>query len=520
MKYFVIFLLISVGTIIILPVHAQCAHDFDASDKSCDDLELLVEKYAQIAEENTDAQDKMAQLQIKLNNEMQKQNPDQNTMQILQTAILEQEQILLKTGKELSEIQKLVTQKTQMDPGLRGKLDAARDILHESQDIIPWTGLGVSNTEQAVSISIDAENPEEYRSIIEKLVGKDIPVVIKKGGNPFLSGKLLPPLKQVQSGVPVGDIQCNDDLILIQKYNGSPACVALETVEKLIQRNWAISNNDDLLFEIITPESHLAAFYAQPQITSVILKQDSTIRTHLFSYVKEPDGWDMVFDRIFDEVPKNFKIGIIENTPKNINEFVTLGKENIPSGIASELLREGGYFVVYLTSSKSLEPEKYDLSVVSVDKTGKIIQKPLFVIVVDANTPSVQDNTVKVRHSMGSWGIDFENISEQEYWVREEQRTPWPPSPILDVTQNNIHPDVKELIDFMWSQDTKYIPSEYDKNTLMANNENSLSADPKKIRDWLETIHMQQFKRNLDDSFSSYIKYDDKIYSFGFVIAD
>ncbi len=65
-------------------------------------------------------------------------------------------------------------------------LKDARDILSENQDTIPWTGLGVSTSEKSVTISIDAENPEDYRKIIEELVGQDIPVIIKKGGDPFI----------------------------------------------------------------------------------------------------------------------------------------------------------------------------------------------------------------------------------------------------------------------------------------------------------------------------------------------
>lgn len=44
------------------------------------------------------------------------------------------------------------------------------------------------------------------------------------------------PLKQIHSGISVNQIQCNDNLVLIQKYDGSPACVKSLTAEKLIQR--------------------------------------------------------------------------------------------------------------------------------------------------------------------------------------------------------------------------------------------------------------------------------------------
>ena len=174
----------------------------------------------------------------------------------------------------------------------------------------------------------------------------------------------------------------------------------------------------------------------------------------------------------------------------------------------------------YPTSDKSLEPGKYDLSVVSVDKEGTVIQKPLFVTAVNPDTTSMQENTVKLQFSKGSWVVNLENISESEYWNKEDRRSPWPPSPILNITEDNIHPDVRDMIDAMWSKDAEYIPSEHDKTILLVEVNQDFNAEPQEIRDWLETTYVQQFQRNLDDSFSSYIKYDDKIYSFGFVIAD
>lgn len=50
----------------------------------------------------------------------------------------------------------------------------------------------------------------------------------------------LAPLKQIASGIPRDEISCKENLQLVFKNtNGSPACVMLETVEKLIERGWA-----------------------------------------------------------------------------------------------------------------------------------------------------------------------------------------------------------------------------------------------------------------------------------------
>ena len=50
------------------------------------------------------------------------------------------------------------------------------------------------------------------------------------------------PLRQTLNGIPPQNILCNEGLTLIQKYNGSPACVTPETKQKLIERGWAKSD--------------------------------------------------------------------------------------------------------------------------------------------------------------------------------------------------------------------------------------------------------------------------------------
>lgn len=50
----------------------------------------------------------------------------------------------------------------------------------------------------------------------------------------------MPPLKQLKSGIVIDEIECRQDLVLIQKNNGLPACVSTMTKEKLIQRKWAV----------------------------------------------------------------------------------------------------------------------------------------------------------------------------------------------------------------------------------------------------------------------------------------
>ena len=57
-------------------------------------------------------------------------------------------------------------------------------------------------------------------------------------GNTFFSVWPEPPLKQFNSGIPIDEIQCKDNFVLLQKHNGSPACVKPNSVIELIKRNW------------------------------------------------------------------------------------------------------------------------------------------------------------------------------------------------------------------------------------------------------------------------------------------
>ena len=58
------------------------------------------------------------------------------------------------------------------------------------------------------------------------------------------------PLKQLKAGISIDDIQCKEDLVLVMKSsNSSPACVQLNTAEKLFSRGWAEIGNTS--FDII-----------------------------------------------------------------------------------------------------------------------------------------------------------------------------------------------------------------------------------------------------------------------------
>jgi len=64
---------------------------------------------------------------------------------------------------------------------------------------------------------------------------------------------ILPPLKQAKLG---GEISCKPELVLITKYDGSPACVKPQTREKLIERGWAIEETNQNEPKTVTLENN------------------------------------------------------------------------------------------------------------------------------------------------------------------------------------------------------------------------------------------------------------------------
>lgn len=61
------------------------------------------------------------------------------------------------------------------------------------------------------------------------------------------------PLKQFRSGTSVLDINCNGNLVLILKHDGSPACVKPDTKQELIERDWANTTNVPLRHPVSSP---------------------------------------------------------------------------------------------------------------------------------------------------------------------------------------------------------------------------------------------------------------------------
>ena len=90
---------------------------------------------------------------------------------------------------------------------------------------------------------------------------------------------LYPIKKQYEAGLRYEELRCNEGFLLIQKYNGSPACVKPETKQHLIDRGWAktvelneIRNNPgSLKLNIVRIEDGRVSLYPENTCASIHL---------------------------------------------------------------------------------------------------------------------------------------------------------------------------------------------------------------------------------------------------------
>ena len=154
----------------------------------------------------------------------------------------------------------------------------------------------------------------------------------KSGGDESYTGfTVVPksPLKQFNSGIPFEEIQCKENLALIQKNDGSPACVTEATKQKLIERGWTILNQttNDLLLNHFSNLSEVVAFYEVYEDAEFLLNED-----HISYFSGSDDGYFARLNLFFDE---NYSINGMDFHCyyKRVHQY-ELPQEDIASKIA------------------------------------------------------------------------------------------------------------------------------------------------------------------------------------------
>ncbi len=82
------------------------------------------------------------------------------------------------------------------------------------------------------------------------------------------------PKKQIESGIVINDIQCRDDRVLVQRSNGSPACVSERTAERT---GWEILKTEFIHTEKLVTIHEPTITPDQVTPTIVILDQSSDV---------------------------------------------------------------------------------------------------------------------------------------------------------------------------------------------------------------------------------------------------
>lgn len=89
---------------------------------------------------------------------------------------------------------------------------------------------------------------------------------------PFGPPMIYPPLKQNHVGIVAENIQCRENLVLVQKYDGSPACVKAVTKQKLIERGWVMYDGDISTFDYVIKKNNVT-YGSQYQIIGGIVDE-------------------------------------------------------------------------------------------------------------------------------------------------------------------------------------------------------------------------------------------------------
>lgn len=153
-------------------------------------------------------------------------------------------------------------------------LKNAEEILRDDKTIVrffemypdavsgPVGGIDESSPPQS-SVSFVSKNVVLYVRVFESREGQCfVPVSYKIVSNndkieyyirDAEISNLYPVLKQLKAGLVFDELVCPDKLILIKKYDGSPACVKPETKQKLVEMGWTKTNSIQIRAPVSVP---------------------------------------------------------------------------------------------------------------------------------------------------------------------------------------------------------------------------------------------------------------------------
>lgn len=141
---------------------------------------------------------------------------------------------------------------TTLDTSINRTIDKLEQIMNNQNSTIPITSLSVNEKNSIITVGIDDGKDHNisldvYKKMLRKQIGSVYFEVISDNKDHNIES----PLKQIGLGIPISEIKCRNDLVLIQKYDGTPACVKPETKTKLIERGWGVMSQQSTVETII-----------------------------------------------------------------------------------------------------------------------------------------------------------------------------------------------------------------------------------------------------------------------------
>lgn len=165
----------------------------------------------------------------------------------------------------------------------------------------------------------------------------------------------IPPLKQFKIGI--SEIQCRESLILVTKYDGSPACVKPDTKENLVERGWVFIDYDTIVSRIQQLEEVKIFLKAYPHARAYFDEDSNAVYYQTWGIKPEHGRTDQIMTKSIDVSLDNAK------KPKQV--MITCG-----SGISMstpEVIR-------FLSQNDWCFKEKYSAEELTYGKAREIVE--------------------------------------------------------------------------------------------------------------------------------------------------
>jgi hypothetical protein len=321
-------------------------------------------------------------------------------------------------------------------------------------------------------------------------------------------GEIIPPLKQFKSGVAIDDIQCKENLVLIQKYNHSPACVKTETKIKLVERGWIKTtilqeiddSSDSLNLNIARIEDGRISLH--PENTCASLDLNRLTAQDIQRYKNDEKGLDE--NNILQITSKDLK-----EIP-NIQELIhAVHSIEFPYNKYSSASLDGMTFVECELFLMDKSMKKYG------DSKGDYFKKLDGDYEERFTNPAKQGFTNHFEAPVILYNDDAYSVSGTYFWTSDEHE----PRRMSFFPIDDINDDEKFIT--LTDEDMKSVPKIKDAIASIGTIKESVSASKGLPEDqWNQ--YREWFKQKSQDSLNSdrfrLIQYDNHLYSIGFGI--